>query len=552
MQKQKPAPHFITQHWLTLRFVLLVTAIVVQGFYNFHTGPMLEHDAANQLGAVHQILDGHGVSLPMVTDSTNLTDIAYQPMTQWPVTFSLLLAAFQLVTGDLWWSAMLVQWINVLIFFSAWFVITETLGDFFSIPVRLALWLFWIVIYSPVLTSTDGFTLAIFSASLALVIIGLKQQSRLGQWVVLSGLVMALVMSLRYAYWPLVVVVPGSLLFYALLNKRYDWIKWAFLHGALSVIGMGAVMLWNQVTANILVRGYLSVNDERPDRLLFENLRPFVPFPAQALGTVSSLRIIGSELKLSEIAINSALWLIAAIFMLGLLSMVWHTARKPQADTVHPAWVIFATGLLLTIVLTVYLSYLSITTEKFWGWWIYVQDMRFFHPVFPFIALALFTLLLQPEKTHSVWVRRIVGTAVVIAIVGGMVVRIPNWRWISRTFKFEGGIDSVENMPLLTTVRSLQASDNQPIIFVRGETFDSGGWDAQAALAGIPVYRGRLTAETTFAADKPVTLLVAIPQPDAGDAEEIEFLTQLVVENGGRWVTEVPDFLQFYVVYLGE
>ena len=59
---------------------------------------------------------------------------------------------------------------------------------------------------------------------------------------------------------------------------------------------------------------------------------------------------------------------------------------------------IFATGFLLTIDLTVYLSYLSITTEKFWGWWIYVQDIRFFHPVFPFIALALFSLILQPEK----------------------------------------------------------------------------------------------------------------------------------------------------------
>jgi hypothetical protein len=538
----------LTQHWLTLRFVLLAIAIVVQGFYNFHAGPPLEHDAGNQLGAVHQILDGHGVSLPIVTDSTHLSALTYQPMTQWTVTFSLLLAVFQLFTGDLWWSAMLVQWLIVLIFFNAWFVITETLSDFFSIPVRLALWLFWIVIYNPVQTSTDGLALAVFSASLALLIIGLKRQTRLGQWVVLSGLVMALAMSLRYAYWPLLVVVPGSLLFYAILNKRYEWIKWAFLHGVLSVIGIGAVMLWNQVTANILVRGYLSVNDERPSQLLFENLRPFVPFPAQALGAVSSLRIIGGELKLPEIAINSALWLMAAIFILGLLSMLWHTARKPQADTVHPAWVIFATGFLLTIVLTVYLSYLSITTEKFWGWWIYVQDMRFFHPVFPFIAIALFRLILQPEKTQSVWVQRIVGAAVVIAVVGGMAVRIPNWRWISRTFTFEGGMDSINNLPILTAVRSIETSDDQSIIFVRGDMFDNGRWDAQAAFAGIPVYRGSITAETTFATDEPVVLLVAIPED--GIPEQVETLNRLVQQHNGTWVAEVSDFLQFYVLNL--
>jgi hypothetical protein len=540
--------HFLTQHWLTLRFGLLALAIVVQGFYNFHAGPPLEHDAGNQLGVVHQILDGHGVSLPIVTDSANLSALTYQPMTQWPVTFSLLLAAFQLFTGDLWWSAMLVQWLIVLIFFNAWFVITETLSDFFSVPVRLALWLFWNVIYNPVQTSTDGLALAIFSTSLALFIIGLKQKIRLGQWVILSGLVMAFAMSLRYAYWPLVVVVPSSLLFYSLLNKRYEWIKWAFLHGGLSIMGIGVVMLWNQVTTGIPVRNYLSFENKQPSVLLYENLRPFVPFPAQALGTVSSLRIIGSELKLPEIAINSALWLIAVIFMFGLLAMLWHTARKPQADTVHPAWVIFATGFLLTIVLTVYLSYLSITTEKFWGWWIYVQDLRFFHPVFPFIALALFTLILQPEKTPSVLARRIVGAAVVIAIVVGMAVRIPNWRWMSRTFTFERGMDSISNLPILTAIRRIEASNVQSIIFVCGDTFDNGRWDAQAAFAGIPVYQGSLTAETTFATDEPVILLVAIPED--GIPEQVETLTKLVQQHAGIWVAEVPDFLQFYVLNL--
>ena len=112
-------------------------------------------------------------------------------------------------------------------FFSAWFVITETLGDFFSIPVRLALWLFWIVIYNPVLASTDGFTLAIFrqvwhwSSSDSS---GEKPRT-VGS---LEWVSHGIGDSLRYAYWPFVVVVPGSLLFYALLNKRYDWIKWAF------------------------------------------------------------------------------------------------------------------------------------------------------------------------------------------------------------------------------------------------------------------------------------------------------------------------------------
>src|SRR5688572_20890071 len=116
----------ILRQWSVIRFVLLAIAILVQFIYVFHLGPTIEHDSGYQLEAVYQVLAGHGVSIPVVTNSEHLGQIDYQTVTQWPFGYSLLIVPFQLVTGDLWWSAMLVQWLNVLIFFSAWLIITET------------------------------------------------------------------------------------------------------------------------------------------------------------------------------------------------------------------------------------------------------------------------------------------------------------------------------------------------------------------------------------------------------------------------------------------
>ena len=66
--------------------------------------------------------------------------------------------------------------------------------------------------------------------------------------------------------------------------------------------------------ANILVRGYLSVNDERPSLALRESASVCAISRASIRCCQRRLRIIGSELNLPEIAINVALWLIAAIF----------------------------------------------------------------------------------------------------------------------------------------------------------------------------------------------------------------------------------------------
>src|SRR5260370_10601625 len=173
----------------------------------FHTTPGT--DPMYQIGIARVMIDDHQMTLKQA----NLDDLSQAtpwPVNHWPPGYSIMIAAFLLITNSIASSITLLNLLGMVLFFIAWFLIIEMLGNSLHILARLAIWLFWMVAFSPVsvFAWSDVQALSFFSLNIAVCFCAIRFPRFSAIFGVVSGIFMGWSVALRYSYWPLCILRP--------------------------------------------------------------------------------------------------------------------------------------------------------------------------------------------------------------------------------------------------------------------------------------------------------------------------------------------------------
>ena len=391
--------------WARLRWWLLGIAIVHQSAA-YLCENYVTFDLAQQIGAARAILDGHHFGLPKINE-TDFSHTVRNPVVQWPPGYSMMFAVVFSIVSDFWIVDGLFYTLGVILFFSAWFAILETVS-----PVvlgsrgKLILWLFWAFAWQLTLGPSGFYTrlisveiLSVGSFSWGLWFAIRCTSSRWWiVWALAAGAGAGLAASLRYAYWPLCSVFPLSLMLVGLTSQR----RWQHLGAAVlsAVVPAGCLALMllflYKSTGRVAVpTGYTLEPDFHLDHLL-----RFAPFPAWAIGFPETWGWLTRRIPgLGQLPVRPIAWLVSVPVLAAALTPLlrslpagWQTIRDRKAP--RGALLFCIAGTLIAGATLGLLSHSSVfRTARDAGGnlvdWTFVQEMRYLVPVMPFLCVGL-------------------------------------------------------------------------------------------------------------------------------------------------------------------
>jgi hypothetical protein len=545
--------------WPKVRWVLLILTILMQCVAMYAEGPpILGTDVVRQIDATQSLLNGTGLTNFFATDASDLSQLSAIPLTNWPPAYSLLLSPLLLLTSSIRWVVLILDMLAVSLFFSAWFVILEALGDYISKPIRLFIWLYWAFIFAPVLWVSDQLALTFFSAGLAVCVWLITQEKHLLWWGGLSGVCMGISAAARFQYWPLLAVPPLALLAYAIVKRQRRFLFAGIVNGTVSGSFIVSIMLHNYLAAGRIsyINRYYETNSVG---FFWEHLTRFAPFPASALGMEKILDYLHG-LGLSQAAVTGTAWIISAIMLaIFVLVLVWgfrqHTGKK-ESSNAPDGMLFFRLIAVLTFGVTVsMLTYLTVRYKEPKPW-SYVQEIRYYSAIFPFLVIAIMAFIVEPPqfKWGNIgrrvlnWLRKVALVLVVFGVVsiGALraydIAKKLSWRI---TQDFIPGYESATN-PVSAALTAVNEEDLPIIVIV-----DPGVWDAPNTRNKVLLedsgylYNGDIPPDGQFATTQPVVVIVAVPHEGESAEENIAALTTFVTENEGIQVGELYNMMLF-------
>jgi hypothetical protein len=274
--------------------VLLVTAITYQTFENIRSDVFyLTPDKMHHLISAEAFLQGFGMS-HVLANPRNLAEPVVEPHTLWSTGYSLLLAGVLPLTQDLHGALALIDFLSTVVFFAAWWSITAQVEALTGAAGRLFILSWWALVHSPLGTSTmdasgssDMLSIALFSVGIRLSL-KIVRGGNVLKWAVLPGLCFSAAAGVRYAYWPLIVAGPVSLL--AVTGKERSR---AVLPAAIQ-LGAGALFV-AIIKASQPSDAVHTIHDRIEKGFYWTQLSTIFPFPANALGVFSALRSAGGH-----------------------------------------------------------------------------------------------------------------------------------------------------------------------------------------------------------------------------------------------------------------
>lgn len=539
----------LLNNWHRLRWLLLLLAILVHAVYAYYDSQLITSDIGTQIGAVYNLLDGHGYTVTRVFNPQDLAAVEYRALFSWPPGYSVMLAPLLLLTNDVWWAANILDWLFIILFFVAWFIILEQLPGIFTPGVRLFIWFFWIVIYAPIFTTTNHIAAALYIASLAVFIRGFTHNGSLTGSALLAGVLVAIAALTRYAYLPLIAVMPLALIFYSFFQAQRRRLLWglALAYGTIGLLPSILLLIHNQVTA-----GQTTVLEARSRAVGFftENLLTFTPFPLHSMNLDYALRAIVERLTVPYTLYNLIAWGIAllmlVIFTTVILSGLW---RGWQQRPVQQRGDLFfmIVSLLSVIVVVAELSVLAVRYEgREADGWAFVGEPRYYAPILGMIFVML--VVSASGNLPGRWIKRLRVPAIavlVLAVVLGGMVRIANVRYLAGQGLLSGGVERLDKQPFQVVYTARQETE-QPVIMIAGYVFDTINIQALTAAANGRYFNAPVTDDIQPGTSEPVTVILGIPDDVSGRIEEIRVLRDLNATYQGEPVGSIPGHMAFY------
>ena len=492
------------------RVLLLVLALLSQGI-QIYLFPAFALDRVMQISSAQQLLRGRGLSTVSAAPE-DLTRLRYERVVGWPPGYALMVAAFLALTKTLSWSTALVDLAAAALFFAAWCSITKTCAGMATRGTWLALWAYWIVFGSPLaqLRASDAVALGLFFAALATALIAVGAPQHAVGLGLVSGLLMGLCCSVRFAYWPAILAIPVALAGADMRGVK-GLRRIALSHVLVGMSALFAVALyqrWATGHATYLSSYYAS------ERASFSIavLGKMAPFPLSSLGSEGTWRRALARLELPSAAVEWTVWVLAAaimwIYLVDLMQdlVPWKSAMSSNVPFGSAHIVYHLTGLAVGTLFLGMVCYLSVRTAlATWrqGGWTYVEEVRYLAATFPFFALAMMRCALVRRATLIARYSRLTACCVLalaIAVMGFSRARLMSRSVTDLTSSPAHQLDQAARI-----LRSMGPETNTPIFFVDEWTRSVG------MMAGLPVLPARTLLSGTVSSSVPVRAILVLP-----------------------------------------
>jgi len=321
------------------------------------------------------------------------------------------------ITREFWWSAYVLDVAAIALFLCAWAVIVRTIA---GSAAAAGVLIVWTVLYSAVAAGTysDLLALALFVAAIATGLRAATSDDR-SAWIAgaASAGLMAAACVVRYAYWPLAIVVPAATI--AAKRTRSSWML-ALVH----VVVVGAAIL---ATAQFMQRAtgealFLSrwYPDERRG-FFWSHLTRLNPFPAEAIGAGRLYALVAKDRPVLTAAAPVVLWSTSAVCLFVAVAYVIGRARRWVAAGLDAAETFFVVAGVLTFGAAVATNvWLTLRLPAASDGWTVGGEPRYYVQTLPFLATAIWLAARDASRASPP-----VRTIAVVLVAGALLVSVP-------------------------------------------------------------------------------------------------------------------------------
>jgi len=390
-------------------------------------------DEATQVAAATSLLDGFGLTIAEARSDATVV-LERTPMVQFPLGYPILLSGLLAITNNIVIANLWVTVIVASVFYLGAYIILSRIEGLIGPVTSLAVAAFWAFIWSPLrqLNTAEELALSFFVVAVAFGLLTLVSR----RWLLplsVAAIAMVAVVATRYAYWPLVVVVPLALLFSQIASQqRKRTLISSLVILAAPVVVLCAIAIFNHAYGG---RSTLFRTTPLPRELHLENVVRCDPFPASALGFSQALDWLAAKVPrtLRWPVRHAVAWFFAGVIVIisgttcGGLNLFRKLLHFPNGDllldSVYLRFMVWCGG--TTVVLTVgMLAYLSLGSPVSYPpfaseyGWLPIQERRYFASTHPFLAIlfifCLVKLVLQSGRRR--WAAVLVTTVVIAPI----------------------------------------------------------------------------------------------------------------------------------------
>jgi hypothetical protein len=389
--------------WLLLVAAIAAQAAIQRQYGSLHFG-FFNFDKIYQVTAAYSLFDGEGVC-ERWANPDDLSSPRLSPVFHWPMGYSVLVAGVLHCLHNPFKAVQVIDYASIVVFFLTWFAILESLSGAISAGTKAILWSVWALVTCPLvpMTSSEMLSVALFSVALLSGLMATKSR-RPVLWGMGAALPAVAAAAVRYAYWPLLAVVPLGLVAAALTHQRRRPLFAAGVVSAvLSALLIGAFAACQRHCLSHVT--YLSDFYAGQVGLYWFGPSQIYPFPASMVGFPDIWQVILAKCRqCAAVAWFPLYWTvsIAVLAVLVLGGLHWFVTRPPakRDPAVAPAARFFVTAGILTVVLTCgQLIVLTLVTPSLPGGvlpsgvWTYTTENRLYAPFAPFVILALGAIL---------------------------------------------------------------------------------------------------------------------------------------------------------------
>lgn len=542
-------------HWF--RWLFLVAAILWQCLHQNYLGNLLwgffNPDKVTQVAAAQSLLDGQGLTM-LIMDFNDPGNPRREPVVHWPPGYSVAFAAVKAVTHDVWRTNLLLDILASVLVFTAWFTILESLSLRIGAAAKLLFWVYFGLVWNPLLlmTSTENLALGAYSWALAWVLISARSRHALLA-AAASGACAAAAAAFRYPYWPLILAPPVAIAVAGIVRREGR--RWALASAvclALAALLLGSLAGWQRaVTGHTTC--LTSVPAMQTRGMHWDNLLQVWPFPATAIGLADVWNTFVKEFHCGAVAARGY-WITSACVIFGLLLLLcrrWRQWRDWLRLPGAPAMAAFiAAGLLTAAVTIAVLAWLSVRTPAdIWqNGFTYVSEPRYYAVFYPFVQLALACSIVRTLA----WAKRRCGRITQLVLLGALIAWIYvglDWRmeisklWLQeRCGVREQRREDRNNMRLLHAEVRRQVEAGRTVLFADLAFNSAYGTHCErfalevARMAGACKLPPAAAARVTLTAARPTALLVLVPDRPEKDPQG---LAQALVRDAARFTRTV-------------
>lgn len=400
--------------WLEHRFQAVLLVVCVSGVvlhvvrsYLFFS---IYRDEATQVAAATSLVDGYGLTIPQVRGNGTVLFLR-KPMVEFPLGYPALFAGLLALTNDIVTATVLGGTIAATAFYVGAYIILSRIKVLTEPIASVAVALFWAFIWSPLhhLNRAEQLALSFFILSVACGLLTAVSRRWLAP-LLFGATAMAVAVACRYAYWPLVTVVPLALvLSQGALRFRKEVVTSSLVMLAIPVVALCVIAWFNHSYGG---RATLFRTAPVLREVHLENLLRCDAFPASAMGFTQALDWIGSKVPeiLSQTNRRDIAWLVSAV-LLGAAAassggVKWVRELLPFAgadlapERLHGRFVLWC-GTLTIAVTVAMLAYLSLMQPVSFPpfaaeyGWTPIQERRYFAPTHAFLALVFIVCLVR-------------------------------------------------------------------------------------------------------------------------------------------------------------